>query len=250
MIIEEVAADLPALAREICSRHFGAGSDGLLICRQSACLEMVMFNPDGSLGEMCGNGLRCFARWASNRGLFEDRGEILTGAGLKQVELHSDGQVSVDMGRARFEGPDLPPAPFLNKMVEAAELKLPGSTVSMGNPHLVLECDNIESIDADEAGPQFEKHPSAPQGYNVHFVQILSSSRIKAKTWERGAGVTLACGSGACAILAAMAEQGKADRSAEIEMPGGVIRIDLDQEGQITMTGPADYVYRGEWLIL
>lgn len=231
--------DLPGLAARMSDRHFGAGSDGLIcLCPSSlGDFRMKMFNADGSEGKMCGNGIRCLARYVREQGLSDkDVLEIETGAGLRRTELLGD-LVRVDMG---------PPTVSSPVEVEALDSRWRLTPVSMGNPHGVIFYAGIDGLDLAAVGPALEKHPAFPGGINVEFVEIVDQSALRMRVWERGSGETLACGTGACASLAAAASAGLTERAARVELPGGTLEVSWDQD-TVFLTGPAVTVYKGDY---
>ncbi len=240
VIDPEAAAgrDLPALARKMCDRHFGVGADGILIPVPSevADLKMVYLNSDGSASEMCGNGIRCLARYAKDRGLVS--GEALTvetGAGVKKVVLLGDGSSHVNMGQPGF----------------GSEVELYGFRflrVSMGNPHAVAFLGSeVEALDLGAVGPPVENDPLFPEKTNVEFVHVRGEHEVRMRVWERGAGETLASGSGSCAAAAAAVWSGLADSPVRVALDGGGVEIEWAGEREpVYMTGPAEYVCEGE----
>jgi len=236
-------ADLPELARRACDRHFGVGADGILVPAPSevADLEMVYFNSDGSPSEMCGNGLRCLARYAKDFGLIEVEAlTVATGAGIKKVLLFGDGSSRVDMGPPEF----------------GSEVELGGFRflhVSMGNPHAVAFLGNesdVEALDLREAGPPVENDPVFPEKTNVEFASVRGDHDVRMRIWERGAGETLASGSGSCAVAVAAVRLGLAGSPVRVSLDGGVVEIEWAGEGEpVYMTGPAAYVCEGELLL-
>jgi diaminopimelate epimerase len=240
---EEVAGrDLPGLARQVCDRHFGVGADGILIPAPSevADLKMVYLNSDGSPSDMCGNGIRCLARYAKDRGLVE--GAALTleaGAGVKKVVLSGDGSSRVDMGAPGF----------------GSEVELHGFRflrVSMGNPHAVAFLGSegeVEALDLKEIGPPVESDPLFPQKTNVEFVYVRGENEVRMRIWERGAGETLASGSGSCAAAVAAVRLGLVRSPVRVRLDGGLVAVEWAGEGEsVYMTGPAEYVCEGELL--
>ena len=234
--------DLPALARHACDRHFGVGADGILIPAPTpeADLEMVHLNSDGSRPEMCGNGLRCLARYARDYEIVEaDALTVATGAGVKKVVLFEGGSSRVDMGPPAF-------APE----VEAGGFRL--LRVSMGNPHAVAflqDPERLEALDLHAVGPPLENDPLFPEGANVEFVHVGGEREIRMRIWERGAGETLASGSGSCAAAVAAIKVGLAESPVEVRLDGGVVEIGWSGAGEpVYMTGPAEYVCEGEIL--
>ncbi|MCW5937390.1 MAG: diaminopimelate epimerase [Fimbriimonadaceae bacterium] len=243
------------LAVPICDRKFGVGSDGLIVAYPgpTGSLAMRMWNPDGSESEMCGNGVRCFANFARDEGLTDSLEiPVETGAGLLTLSILADGRVRVDMGPARLTRGEIGMAgpageTFVAQTVQALGATYSGTAVSMGNPHLVLFVEDPEAIELTEVGPALEHHALFPNRTNVHFAKAESRSRVKMRTWERGAGVTLACGTGACAVAVAAHLNGLADRRATLALPGGELEIEYQEDGRVFMTGPATKVFEGEW---
>ncbi len=257
--------DLPALARAVSDRHTGIGSDGLiLVCRPTvpdAHARMRMFNADGSEAQMCGNGIRCVAKFAHDRlGMRAPVLKIETGRGTLGITYTTRGErletATVDMGPPVFDaGPDtLDPGQLVERtppviVIEALGRRLTGTLVCMGNPHLVLFSDDTPGpIDLAVLGPALEHHPAFPQRINAHVATLLSRTAARITTWERGSGLTRACGTGACAVHAAGIVAGRLDRQADLHLPGGTLRVawPADRSG-IVMTGPATEVYEGVW---
>ncbi len=234
---------LPDLARKACDRHFGVGADGILIPAHSevADLKMIYFNSDGSSSEMCGNGIRCLARYAKDRGLAE--GEALTvetGAGVKKVVLLGDGSSRVDMGPPGFD----------------SEVELYGFRflrVSMGNPHAVALLgseEEVGALDLKEVGQPVENDPLFPERTNVEFVHVRDEHEVRMRVWERGVGETLASGSGSCAEAVAAMWRGLAQSPVRVHLDGGVVEIEWAGVGEtVCMTGPAKYVCEGDLLL-
>ncbi|HRJ27330.1 MAG TPA: diaminopimelate epimerase [Fimbriimonadaceae bacterium] len=250
--------DWPHLARQTCDRSFGVGADGLILAMPGNAdvpFRMRMWNPDGSESEMCGNGIRCFAEFLHQEGLtVDDRIPVLTGAGQLELQRLPGSQVRVNMGRARLlrgeigmTGPE--DETFVNQPVESFSPALQGTAVSMGNPHLVMFVESIASVPLENWGPRLEHHPLFPQRVNVHFVEAVSPHHLRQLTWERGAGRTLACGTGACACAVAAILNQKAQSPVEIDLPGGRLTIEVDADLQVWMTGPAATVFTGSWRI-
>ena len=240
---EVEGADLPDIARRACDRHFGVGADGILVPAPSpfADLEMVYFNSDGSSSEMCGNGLRCLARYARDRGLIEgDAITAATGAGVKKVILFGDGSSRVDMGAPEF-GPD----------VELEGFRF--LRVSMGNPHAVAFLRSeaaVEGLDLRLVGPPVEKDASFPDRSNVEFAFARGVHDVRMAIWASGAGETLASGSGSCAVAVAAVRLGLAESPVRVRLDGGVVEIGWAGEGEpVHMSGPAEYVCEGELLL-
>jgi diaminopimelate epimerase len=240
---EVESVDLPVLARKACDRHFGVGADGILVPALSevADLRMVYLNSDGSPSEMCGNGIRCLARYAKDRGLVEgDALTVKTGAGVKKVVLLGEGSSKVEMG---------PPA-------LGGEVELRGFgflRVSMGNPHAVTLLgseEELEALDLREVGPPVENDALFPERTNVEFVHARGGREVRMRIWERGAGETLASGSGSCAAAVAAVRRGLAQSPVRVVLDGGVVEIEWDGVGgSVYMTGPAEYVCEGDLLL-
>ena len=254
--------DWSQLAVAMCDRHLGAGADGLLLAKPSskAGLRMALYNADGSEAEMSGNGLRCFVKYAVERGLARLRDGALTIetlAGVLTAEATLAGgrveSVRVGMGRPRFAPQEIPVAveaepPLLNVPLEVDRQRLAVTCLSMGNPHAVLF--SIEPVDAyplASIGPKVEHHPLFPARVNFEVARVLARDRIEARTWERGVGETLACGTGASAILVAARLLDLADERVELREPGGVLAVEWDGKGEVYLTGPAVEVFEGEW---
>lgn len=264
VVMDGVRADLPRtdlgeLSASICDRRRGVGADGLItIERESGdTFRMRMWNPDGSESEMCGNGIRCVARYLLDEGIVRDASSAIpieTGAGLLLLEDAGSGRVRVDMGRAGLTRGEIgmvgdAASRFESEPVEELGARFEGTAVSMGNPHLVLLVPDVSTIDLSALGPLLEHHPLFPARTNVHFVQVVDRGHLIQRTWERGAGATLACGTGACASAVAAFVNGVAEREVDIDLPGGRLHIEYAENGHVFMTGPADTVFDGEWSI-
>lgn len=261
---EEEVQDPAALAVKISDRHFGVGSDGLVLILPSAAsdLRMRMFNADGTEAEMCGNAARCVGKYAYDHNLVKkDIISLETAAGVKIIQLLFDdlGQVggaTVDMGEPALEPAAVPVlAPencdmFVGREIEAAGRVWRLTAVGMGNPHAIVFLDGIDDLDLPAIGPQFEKHGLFPRRTNTEFVEVAASDRIRMRVWERGAGETLACGTGACAALAACVLNGLTGREIDIELKGGVLHVRWDQaSNHVYMSGPAVAVFDGEYFM-
>ena len=249
---------LPRLARALSDRHFGIGADGLILVlpSQSAQFRMQVFNADGSEAEMCGNGIRMFARYVYEHGLTRDRElAVETLAGVIRPRLMVRGgrvaSVRVDMGEPRLERSEIPMRGKPGRVI-AEPLRVAGEThrvtaVSMGNPHCVIFVKEVAEFPVARVGPAIERHRAFPRRTNVEFVQVLGRSALRMRVWERGAGETLACGTGACATLVAAVLNGKADRKATVHLPGGDLKIEWrESDNHVYMTGPAEEVFCGE----
>ncbi len=242
---EVPVADLAGFARRVCDRHFGVGADGLLVPAPSdvADFKMVYLNSDGSLSEMCGNGLRCLARYARDFEIIDSEADTLTvetGAGIKKVLLYEDGSSQVDMGAPEFgSGVETNGFAFLR--------------VSMGNPHAVAFLQSeaeVEALDLRAVGPPVEKDSLFPEGTNVEFAYPRGRHEVRMRIWERGAGETLASGSGSCATAVAALRLGLAESPVAVRLDGGTVEVSWSGNGEpVYMTGPAEYVCEGELLL-
>ena len=259
---QEHIDDPAALAVRISDRHFGVGSDGLiLICPSKiADFQMVMYNSDGSRAQMCGNGVRCVGKYVHDKGLTDKTTvTVETLAGVKTLALHlrEDGtvaSVTVDMGAPILRPRDIPALgegdSFVNRPLTVDGREWLVTAVSMGNPHAVVYVEDTGHLELPAIGPGFEHHPAFPERTNTEFLQIIDRHTIQMRVWERGAGETLACGTGACASLVASVLTGKTDREATLRLLGGDLFIRWDQEtGHVFMTGPAEFVFDGEYPI-
>tara|TARA_B000000565_G_scaffold13627_1_gene9857 strand:+ start:3213 stop:4337 length:1125 start_codon:yes stop_codon:yes gene_type:complete len=247
----------PAWVRRICDRRFGIGADGLILAlppQASGELRMRIFNADGSEAEMCGNGIRCLARFlADSDGDAAGRcWPIETPAGMIIPELQPDGQIRVDMGAPFLEPASVPTTLRANEAglptgeVQVGEVSLPVAAVGMGNPHVVVPVSDLTTIPFEEWGTHLEINSAFPAKTNVHFLQVHSRSQLEIRVWERGAGPTLACGTGACATLVAAVLLGLSDRQATVALPGGPLEISwAETTASVFMTGPADAVFDG-----
>ena len=255
----ERVADAPALARAVSDRHRGIGGDGLiLICPSSkADVRMEMYNSDGSRAQMCGNGIRCVAKYAYEHGRARANPmRIETDAGILPLELTVDGErvrlARVTMGRPRLRPEDLPTTLKIDEMidlpVEASGRQLRMTCLSMGNPHAVLFADSLRGIDLAREGARLEHHAMFPQRCNIHFVTVNRRDDVTMWTWERGSGATLACGTGASAVCVAGALTGRTDRKITAHLPGGDLLLEWNPEDDcVYMTGPAEEVFTGDW---
>ncbi|MDI6711335.1 MAG: diaminopimelate epimerase [Bacillota bacterium] len=253
-------ADAPGeLARAVCDRHFGIGADGLvfILPAAGADAEMRIFNSDGSEAEMCGNAIRCVARYLfETGGAREPRLRIATGAGVLVPEVIPAGggepaRVRVDMGPPRLSRDDIPmagsPGRAVNEPLAAGGRTFNVTAVSMGNPHCVIFVPDLDAVPLETLGPVLETHPAFPRKTNVEFVQLLSPEAVRVRVWERGAGPTLACGTGACAVAVAANLNGLTGRRVSVHLPGGVLEIEWAGDGHVYMTGPAVKVFEGRY---
>ena len=283
--MEEKVENPSEAAKRVSDRHFGIGSDGLiLICpSEKADFEMAMYNADGSRGEMCGNGIRCVAKYVYDYGLTDKTSiSVETLGGIKYLDLTiEDGKavlVRVDMGRPELRAREIPiiceaadgesaadedsilggenvtdgdaaadQMQVIDEsiVVDGMEYRMTG--VSMGNPHAVVFLEDVEGFDIEKIGPKFENHERFPRRINTEFVRIIDRERIEMRVWERGSGETLACGTGACAAVVASILNGLAGRKVTVKLKGGDLLVEWDQEsGKVYMTGPAEVVFDGE----
>ncbi|MEG3918215.1 diaminopimelate epimerase [Microcoleus sp. T3_A4] len=247
----------PEQAVDLCDRHFGIGADGVIFAlpgQNDTDYTMRIFNSDGSEPEMCGNGIRCLAKFIADLEGSEAKTQyrIHTLAGVITPELRSDGQVKVDMGVPRLLAAEIPTtlaaadAKAIDVPIEVADKSWSVTCVSMGNPHCITFVEDVAAIALETVGPQFEHNKAFPQRTNTEFIEVVRSDYVKMRVWERGAGVTLACGTGACAAVVAGVLVGKCDRVTAVELPGGVLEIEwAEVSGRIYMTGPAQRVFTG-----
>ena len=258
-LFEEKVEDPVATAIAVSDRHFGIGSDGLILIGPSdvADFEMIMYNLDGSRGEMCGNGIRCVGKYVYDHGM-TDKTEITveTLGGIKVLQLFvgDDGcveQVRVDMGKPILESEKIPvnlPDPAVSVPIEVDGKTWAVTCVSMGNPHAVVFVDDVDTLDLEKIGPPFENHLLFPNRVNTEFIQIVDRSHVKMRVWERGSGETMACGTGACASTVACVLNDLTDRHLYLDLLGGRLDITWDEEsGHVFMTGPAETSFEGEW---
>lgn len=250
--------DLPALARAMSDRHYGVGSDGLILIGPSekADARMRMFNADGSESAMCGNGIRCIARYLADEGIVTaPELTIETGAGVLHLALRKErGRVvgvRVDMGAPRLERADIPMLGPAGTVVDEP-IDITGGVVritalSMGNPHCVVFVPSVEEAPVTTLGPELENHPRFPERTNVEFVEVIDTRHVRQRTWERGSGETLACGTGASAVCVAGVLTGRTGRVIENDLRGGRLQLEWPEGGAVFMTGPAREVFRGHW---
>lgn len=248
----------PALVRTMSHRHFGIGGDGVIFINpsQEADFEMEMYNADGSRAEMCGNGIRCVAKYVHDRGLTDrERFSILSGGQIRYMELTVENgetkAVRVDMGKPVLEPAQIPVEAsglqVVDEPIQVQGHEYRMTCVSMGNPHAVIFCDRIDEMDLEKIGPSFENHPRFPRRTNTEFVQILDRDRVKMRVWERGTGETLACGTGCCATVVAGVLNGLTGRRVTVSVLGGELYIEWDERtGRVFMTGPAAFVFDGK----
>lgn len=247
------------LSRDISDRHFGVGADGLILIlpSQRADVQMRMFNADGSEAEMCGNGIRCLAKYVYDHDLCRQTTlQVETQRGVLTLELRVReervDQVRVDMGEPILSPREVP-AKFVGESVVDRPLVVDGrelavTAVSMGNPHCVVFTPEVTDADVLGLGPQIERHDQFPAGTNVEFVEVRSRTEVFQRTWERGSGETLACGTGACAVCVAGVLTGRTERRVGVQLRGGKLEVEWNEDrGNVYMTGPAAEVFSGEW---
>jgi diaminopimelate epimerase len=276
----ETVSDPASLAVRIADRHFGVGGDGLILILPpdqgvEAHVRMRMFNADGSESEMCGNGVRCVCKLAHDDGLSRANPmRVQTGRGVLTLSYTVDGrgkvdQVTVDMGRPILQAGQIPvaipgvagdahvidvpgptdvcPGAGHAAAIEQAGLESTLTCVSMGNPHAVIYCRDVSRVPLESLGPILERHAWFPRRINVHFVQVVHRGEVIMRTWERGSGITLACGTGASAVCVAGVLTNRTDRRILAHLPGGDLRLAWRDDDHVDMTGPATEVFRGEW---
>jgi diaminopimelate epimerase len=262
----EQVADPVALAQEISNRHTGVGSDGLILIlpSQKADVKMRMFNSDGSEGEMCGNGIRCLAKYTYDHGLSRSNPlKVETQRGVLSLQLKPDAdgkieQITVNMGEPAREMKDIPfdvekasrtnePHTYRISISQGNEL-LDLVPVSVGNPHAVIFVDDASQVELEKIGPVVEHHKAFPRRVNAHWAQVVHRNEIIMRTWERGSGITLACGTGASSVCVAGVLTGRTDRKVLVHLPGGDLRIEWrESDNCVYMTGPATEIFTGEW---
>lgn len=256
---EEKVADPNTAALKVSDRHFGVGSDGLVLIEPSkvADFKMDIYNSDGSQAKMCGNATRCVAKYVYDNGLTDkDEISLETLSGIKYIKMYiENGKVTsarVSMGAPILKSSDIPTLlggdTVIAQPLEAGDKTVSVTCVSMGNPHCVTYIDDTDSLDIEKIGPVFENHPAFPDRINTEFIQVVSDSCIKMRVWERGAGETLACGTGACAATVASILNGYCKRGEDIKviLRGGELKINWTHGGDVYMTGPAETVCTGE----
>ena len=263
--LEDDLENLSELSIKMSNRHFGVGSDGIIIIRQSdvADFKMEIYNSDGSVAEMCGNGIRCVGKYVYDKGLTDKTElDIETLSGIKHLSLFvKNGKVdtvTVDMGVPIFN-PSIIPVSFYDKKIVKDNIEFVQinahiedmvrmfSCVSMGNPHAVSFFNDIDNFNIETYGPLIENDKRFPNKTNVEFIEIINRNLMKMRVWERGVGETLACGTGACASVCASVLNGLTDRNVEVQLLGGKLNIEWADNGHIYMTGPAKIVFEGEF---
>lgn len=246
------------VAVKVSDRHFGIGSDGLILIKPSdkADCEMEMYNADGSQGAMCGNGIRCVAKYVYDYGLTDKTSiSVDTKSGIKYLDLTvKDGkveEVKVNMGAPILTTEKIPmiyhQEQVISRPLNVNQEVYEVTAVSMGNPHAIVYMDDVKNLDIKAVGPHFEKHPAFPESVNTEFVRVIDRNTVEMRVWERGSGETLACGTGACAVAVACILNGYTEEHVTVKLLGGDLKIFWDRkENLIYMTGPAEVVYDGE----
>lgn len=258
-LFEETLENPAEVSVKISDRHFGIGSDGLICIAPSdvADCRMIMFNADGSEGAMCGNGIRCVAKYVYDHGIVsKEKMSVETKSGIKQLELTiADGKavfVKVNMGQAVLKPSQIPVnaagEDFIARSIEVEGKEYVVTCVSMGNPHCVVFTDGIDGMNLEKIGPLFENHPLFPDRINTEFVEVIDRQTLKMRVWERGSGETISCGTGTCATTVAAVLNGYCDRDREIEVRirGGALYDTYLENGEVLMKGPATEVFQGE----
>ena len=256
--------DWPVISEKISNRHKGIGADGLIVAAASkiADLKMRMFNADGSEGEMCGNGIRCLVAFAMSEGLVDSNANVIsveTGAGVLDVRptFGNSGMngATVDMGEPILRPSVIPvdltdeSFPVVDYPLEVNGREFLMTFVSMGNPHAVTFIEeDVSNFPLEDIGPVVENHKMFPNKVNFEVVNVVSETHLKVRVWERGSGITMACGTGACAVVVAAHMKGLVGDQVNIELPGGMLGINWSGKGSILMEGPVEEVYRGQWL--
>ena len=252
--------DYTVLARAMCNRHTGIGADGLIVIVDSrvADVRMRIINSDGSEAEMCGNGIRCFAKYVYDSGIIEKKQfTVETPAGIMEPEITvgADNKaelITINMGRPSFNRSEIPmegtDGRVLNEDlgVDGENWKI--TSLLMGVPHTVTYVDDVDSVDIEKIGPLFEKHEAFPKHTNINFAQQMDDRTVKVRTWERGAGATLACGTGSCSVAVASFLNGRTGREVDIQLTLGTLHIEYrEEDGNVYMTGPAAVSFTGTW---
>jgi diaminopimelate epimerase len=263
---DQKVADPAAVARAVAPRHTGIGSDGLILILPSdnADVRMRMFNADGSEGEMCGNGIRCLAKYSFDHGLTKNNPmRVETGRGVLTLDLklgrdNKVDQITVNMGKPDLALEKIPvdrdkvvqgkQEHVYRLSVNQANELVDATFVNVGNPHAVIFTDDVDAVPLERIGPVMENHKAFPRRANVHWVQVVSRTEVKMRTWERGSGITMACGTGASAVCVAGIVTGRTDRRILAHLPGGDLTLEWrETDGNVYMTGPATEVFSGEW---
>lgn len=251
--------DYSKMAKVLCDRRYGIGGDGIMIAEPSqiADIKMVYYNSDGSMGEMCGNGIRCFSKFIYDEKLVDKKElEIETGDGVKIAYLNIENgkviDVTIFMGKARLSPKEIPVAIekeiILNEKIKILNKELLFSAVLVGVPHAVIICEDLEKFEVNKFGEEIEKMSIFPNKINVNFIEVIDRSNISIKTWERGAGRTLACGTGSCSSVFIANLLGLVEKKVNVETEGGILKIQLKANDEIFMTGMAETTFKGEFI--
>ena len=253
--MKEKIADYAGTAKGICNRHFGIGADGLIAVlpgQGGADFTMRIFNIDGSEAQMCGNGIRCFARYLYDNGYTGGKEfSVYTGAGIMRPKIIDEGkQVEVDMGEPILEGDKIPVSGFadgrvIEEPITVANKDFAMTCVSMGNPHCVVFVESAENCGIETLGTLFEHHERFPERINTEFAEVLARDLVRMRVWERGAAITMACGTGSCATLVAGVLTGRLERKATILLDGGQLLVEWREDNHVYMTGQAEFVFEG-----
>jgi diaminopimelate epimerase len=256
---QKLTEDPRELAIRVSDRHFGIGGDGLILITPSelADARMRMFNADGSESEMCGNGIRCVAKYIHDHGIArKPRVSVETGRGVLTLDLEIEAglvsRVRVDMGQPILHAAEIPTTlagdPPIDQNLTIGDQTFHVAAVSMGNPHAVIYVDDVASFPLENVGPLIETHPAFPRRVNVHIVEVVTRAEVKMRTWERGSGITLACGTGACSVCVAGVLTGRTDPRLLAHLPGGDLELEWPGgDSSVFMTGPATEVFSGTW---
>lgn len=251
--------DYSPLAKAVCDRHFGVGGDGIMVSLPSstADVRMVYYNSDGSQGEMCGNGIRCFSKFVFEKGLVKKTEfNVETLAGIKKITLTLDEQglvkrISVGMGKPLFPAESVPTTlpgnPVMMEPLEVDGQLVLFTAMRLGVPHGVIVCEDLDQVDINGIGSKIEVHPAFPEKMNANFMQVVDREHIRVKTFERGAGRTLACGTGCCSSVVAGNLLGILDSKVTVQAEGGVLEIALGEDFEVTMAGSAEMICEGEF---
>lgn len=253
---EKEPDNIKEITKKISNRHFGIGSDGVILISKSktADFKMKMYNADGSEAQMCGNGIRCVGKYVYDKGLTkQSQITIETLAGTKQLELQIQNQkvekVKVDMGEPVLEPENIPvkASKNTNILLQSQDKEFSFTCVSMGNPHAITIVKHLENFEIEKYGKNLENHPIFPERANIEFIQIINKNKIKMRVWERGSGETLACGTGACAVVVACCQNQLTHNQVEVELLGGCLQIEWDKKNNhVYMIGPAKTIFEGE----
>lgn len=260
IVIDDLKKRLRLSAEQVaklCDRHFGIGADGLILVRPSekASFAMAYYNADGSMAEMCGNGIRCLGKYVYDHSLTPKSDLLIeTGAGVREISLIREGEVvvevRVDMGSPRFRRHDIPmlgdpDGEVINQALDIKETTLQVTCLSLGNPHCVIFVENTDNVGVGRVGPIIERLSIFPERTNVEFVQLVGPRELKVRVWERGVGETLACGTGACASVVASVRNNFSGRKVTMHLRGGDLKVEWSENNHVYLNGPCEEVFRG-----